>query len=382
MSDSPPNKQALIHPLVGASPGHFLWRYRQHGPYDRRSRLARFLTAVVLAGRMPLEWLDRLHHGGRYRNAAAPRDPVFIIGHWRSGTTHFHNILSQDPQFGWLSLIPGLFPNDMEGLLSTIAREYLQRVLPRKRSFDNVRVGLDVPQEEEICLANLGSLSYFNGYYYPQRFFEHFRRAVLLGGLTDGELREFEGAYSTLAARLSVLRGGRRLLFKNPNATGRIRMLKRVFPCAKFIHLVRNPYTVFASSLRRLPAMFNAFAWQDYRHLDLETIVFDCYRLMMRRYLDDSRALSADDLIEVRFEDLAARPNDEIARVYQWLGLEPDGDALGRYLDSQAGYERNLHRLTEPQLQRIATEWAFALQHWGYSRPAEIGVAEDRAAAA
>lgn len=32
--------------------------------------------------------------------AVAPEPPIFILGHWRSGTTHLQYLLSQDPAFG------------------------------------------------------------------------------------------------------------------------------------------------------------------------------------------------------------------------------------------------------------------------------------------
>lgn len=385
MSDAPPNRQALIHPLVGARPSLYLRRYRQHAPYDRRSRLARCLTTLVLAGRMPLQWADQLGRArslGTRRAPEPPQDPIFIIGHWRSGTTHLHNILSHDPQFGWLTVIPGLFPDGMQGILPRLAAEYLKRTLPKKRSFDNVRIGLDTPQEEEICLANLCGLSYFNCYYYPRGFLRHFRESVLLDGVSAARHEELQEAYRALAARLSAHCGGRRLLLKNPSATARIRLLKRVFPRARFVCLIRNPFIVFASSLRRLPAMLHAFAWQDYRHLDLERVVLDCYRLLMQRYLDDSPQLSPEELIEIRFEDLAAEPQQIAERVYRWLQLPMPRDAIAAYLDSLAGYERNVHRLSVAQIERISREWAFALARWNYSLPSEIAAASSGAGAA
>ncbi|WP_427846519.1 sulfotransferase [Aromatoleum aromaticum] len=29
------------------------------------------------------------------------KPPIFVLGHWRSGTTHLHNLLSLDPQFAY-----------------------------------------------------------------------------------------------------------------------------------------------------------------------------------------------------------------------------------------------------------------------------------------
>ena len=40
-------------------------------------------------------------------------DPVFILGHWRSGTTFVHNVFSCDKQFGYNTTYQTVFPNLM-----------------------------------------------------------------------------------------------------------------------------------------------------------------------------------------------------------------------------------------------------------------------------
>ncbi|MEO8269188.1 MAG: sulfotransferase, partial [Aureliella sp.] len=47
----------------------------------------------VLAG------LQSLFHGRRIRETQITAPPIFILGHWRSGTTLLHEMLVGDPQF-------------------------------------------------------------------------------------------------------------------------------------------------------------------------------------------------------------------------------------------------------------------------------------------
>ena len=55
--------------------------------------------------------------------------PVFIIGHWRSGTTYLQNLLSEDRQFGRVSLLQAAMPHEFL-TLPAIARDILNRILP------------------------------------------------------------------------------------------------------------------------------------------------------------------------------------------------------------------------------------------------------------
>ena len=47
----------------------------------------------------PINYLEILIYGKRINETEIDEAPVFIIGHWRSGTTHLHNLLSLDSQF-------------------------------------------------------------------------------------------------------------------------------------------------------------------------------------------------------------------------------------------------------------------------------------------
>lgn len=369
-TDPPRNKQAIVHPLAGADLSVYARRYFAHRPYNRPPRRSRTLTALALAVRWPFSVLESLRWGRSIRRQL-PTDPVFIVGHWRSGTTHLHNILSQNPQFGWASLGQTLMPGNMFGAPTRLVYKLLRRKLPKKRSFDNVRLGVDAPQEEEIGLGNLNTLSYFNCYYYPRDFQNHFRHSVLLQDISDTELKQFSAAYQSLAARLSCFHDGRRLLFKNPASTARIALLKTIFPNARFVHIVRDPYDVFASSLRRLPAMLNAFAWQTYDHLDLDDIVIDCYRELMQQYLEQAEQIPAGDLVETTYADVVAAPLDESRRIHEALNLPFDSQAesaISRYLQSLGEYRSNVHALSESQVARIESEWQFAFEHWQFEK--------------
>jgi hypothetical protein len=45
-----------------------------------------------------LRGVQALVYGRRVRRTPVPDDPIFIIGHWRTGTTMLHELLALDPR--------------------------------------------------------------------------------------------------------------------------------------------------------------------------------------------------------------------------------------------------------------------------------------------
>ena len=87
----------------------------------------------------------------RYKKLLADKplehDPVFILGHWRSGTTFVHNILAQDPRFGFTTTYQTVFPHymlAMQGLFKPV----MGWLMPSHRPTDNMQLAPDLPQEE------------------------------------------------------------------------------------------------------------------------------------------------------------------------------------------------------------------------------------------
>src|SRR5690606_8134438 len=128
---------------------------------------------------------------------------------------------------------------------------------------------------------------YYSIYYLPQDMDGHRDRALFFEGVGAAALRRFKKNYAFLVRKVSYVKGGRQLLFKNPPSTTRMEMILEMFPDAKFIHIVRNPWPVFSSSCGKFPRLFNAFAWQPFQNLDIPGFTLETYERVMRRYLAD-----------------------------------------------------------------------------------------------
>jgi hypothetical protein len=362
-----------LHPLAGSNFKTFWKKITGNGPFDSRSRLPRLLAAAAIAARFPFYQYEEFHWGNAIRAQKIERGPIFIVGHWRSGTTHLHNIMSQDPRFGWVSFLQTVMPLEiMTGKELPIARIFIDRVLPENRGYDNVALSIDSPQEEEWALANMNELSFFNSYYFPRSYEHHFRRGVLMEDTTEEEREAFAAAYFRLVKSLHLFHEGKELLFKNPSAAARMPLLKKLFPNARFVHIVRNPYAVFASSLARLPRLMSALSWQKFSDIDFESITFRCYEAVMRRYLEDREKIPPEDLIETSYEKLTENPLREIDRIYAAFAI-PRGkaslDKIETYLATLRDYKRNVHQLTRRQVDHIERHWGFAFAEWPYEKP-------------
>jgi len=374
VNEEPPG----FHPLAGCDLKNLLAHLRSNDEFSERSRRQRRTSLIAVAIRQPFTLWERLVFSRRVARHRLPYPPTFIIGHWRSGTTHLHNLLSRSSRFATIDFGQTSMPHNLLNPTRVIGRAAIARVIPKDRGMDAVEVGIDEPQEEEMALGNLNPICYYNVFYYPQQMRYHFDRAIFLENTTEEEREAFDAAYVKLLHKLSIAGGERRLLLKNPASTARIERLDRLFPGARFVHIVRNPYEVFASMVHHYPRLFNAFSWHRFDDIDVEEMVFYKYRRVMTGFLEQ-RAAVGDRLVETSYERLVGSPLEEIERIYDGIDFEHRDEAMGEirdYVESKKGYRRNRYQLTSSQIERIQREWGFALEEWGYDVPDSIEVVD------
>ena len=369
-------KPPLLHPLGGADLDTFLAHLRvAEGQVSPQTFWQRLIALSVVISRVPLSGWDKVRWSEEIRNTRVDPAPIFIVGHWRSGTTLLHQLMSRDPRFCYPDFGQIAAPNDILGWIQHLYRYLISQILPADRGYDRVKLDLNAPQEEEIALAGLNPLSYYRAYYFPSEMTRHFDESVLFKGVEPREKEDFEHAYVTLAKTLTLASGGRRLLFKNPSSTARLALLKAAFPGAKFIYIHRNPYEVFCSSLSRYPRLMAAFAWQSYEGIDYREMVFYKYSELLRSYLAQVESIPETDRVETSFEAVTSRPEVEIRRIYTHLGIEGiEGatKAMSPYFEQMRNYERNRHEIRREDVERIRRDWQFSLERWPYDFPQSL----------
>jgi len=330
-----------------------------------------FFGAAV--GRLPLSLAERAWLASRPDPLAEMPAPVFILGHWRSGTTHLFNLMSRDPRFAW----PDPFATGMPWnflLLGRALRPLLKRALPESRLIDNVAVNPDSPQEDEIGLASMQTLSYYHALYFPERFGEHFTDGAFPdpAHVSPDRLGRRADALKHYCRKLLLNASGNTLLAKNPIYTGQVAWLRSIWPDARFIHIHRNPYVVFESTRNFYRKLLPAYALQRFDPDAVEPFILETYPRMLERLYADCDGLPREQFIEVTYADLEARPLECLDAIYQQLGIGAFDEVsaqVAAYLESIRGYTKNPHRFSTETLDKVDAAWGKWLNRWNYRRP-------------
>lgn len=358
---------SFIRPATVARNAH-----RLHTISPRRYLRATGVLAGGVAG-SPLRMWQGLRQSARLADVEIDEPPVFIIGHWRSGTTHLHNLMSQDPQFGCVRMFQALAPD-----CSLTTRSWLpdlfSRVFPSRRPMDNLEWPMDAPQEEEIPLTKMTPYSWYLQFLFPRQAEEMFKLGVLFEGTSKRVRREVLAKYLQILKVATLHERGRRLLLKNPVNTARIPMLLELFPDAKFVVIHRSPYEVFPSTINLHRKILNLTSFQNYDEELIEQNVLTIYEQVMRRYLVDRELIPAENLVEVSYADLDTAPAEVIDHIYDTLGLDGYDDAkphIDAYIESQADYRKNGFVISDRAAEIIERRWAFAFDAFGCTRRAD-----------
>lgn len=319
--------------------------------------------------------------GRRIEASVLEQPPIFIIGHWRTGTTYMHELMNLDNRFTAPTALECFAPAHF--LISGSILRLFSLFLPRHRPMDDVAVSWDSPQEDEFALLNLGLNSPYETLMFPNhRPLCH--EFLNLSELTPKEMEAWKigllrflksvnfrsNADAEPPARL------RRIILKSPPHTARLHVLRQIFPDAQFIHMVRHPYEIFASTIILWRALYETQGLQKPRFGPLangapsiEQYVLDTMDLLYRGFFDQSVKIPARQFCQVRYEDLLLTPVAEIERVYRQLGLGHFSvlrPKLESHLRQFKGYRPNEHRIPEDYRVEVGRRWGWYMERFGY----------------
>lgn len=362
----------MAHPLCGANPGT-LARVVGRGGLPSKPGAAAMIAFAALA-RWPFSTAERLIMDSRLPDEADMPAPIFILGHWRSGTTHLYNIMTKSGEFGYVPPVATGLPWDLFGLARAF-RPLLERALPKHRFIDNIPVRPDSPQEDEIAIANMSDLSFYHGIYFPRAFPDFLRRGLFFDSCAPHEIDGWRARFVYLMRKLYLYQDEKPLLIKNPVYTGRLKMLLEMYPEAKFVHIHRNPYEVFVSMRNFYRKLFAEFALQGYDHIDIDETILTVYERMMKALERDAEGLPADRYIELRYAELDAEPLAAVEQVYSALnlpGFEAGRSKFEAYLASIGGFEKNKFAYSSEAAAKVEDRLGYFLRKWAYGRPDDL----------
>lgn len=338
-------------------------RYRIDAPYWLRAAI---ITLYSL-GNSPLRRREEKKFGSQFREATV-REPLFILGIWRSGTTHLQNLLALDDRFAYPNLYQVLNPHTF---LTTEAQraKLMAKGLPKRRPQDSVSMSFESPSEEEFALCAATGHSFLMGTIFPREW-EHYGRYLTLRDVPAAEISAWKAAYREFLQKLTW-KYQRPLVLKSPGHTCRIKLLLEMFPDAKFVHIYRNPYTVFRSTQHTTRVLLRHWALQRPQGMErLDDLIIKQYTELYDAYFEERSLIPADRLHEVRYEDLDRDPVGQMRGLYEALRL-PDfshvEQPLRKYLSSLGEFKKNPHQPLPDELrQRLASEWKREFETWGY----------------
>lgn len=332
----------------------------------------RWPMAVLLGMITPVNSILRLwqraQYGSRIDRTRIEEPPVFIIGHWRSGTTFLHEVMHQDERFYSPTTYQCFAPHHFL-LTEWLIAGYGGWLMPRQRPMDNMATGWERPQEDEFALLTLGAPTPYLRCAFPNdpppavEFLD-------MEGVDPADKKKFSEAMIEFS-KLITFRSQKQLLLKSPPHTGRIELLSKLFPGARFIHIVRNPYSLFSSTVRLWQSLDAVQSLQMPKHKGLEEFVLMCLTRMYQGYEKQRAKIDPAMIVEVKYEDLVKSPMTELERIYGALKLpsiEGAKPKIEKFLTEQKDYQTNKHELDEESRKLVREHWGFYFDKYGYEK--------------
>ena len=255
---------------------------------------------------------ERIRYRKRMQAIRELPQPIFVLGHFRQGTSHLHNLLARDPRFTYPDTYVVANPHTF---LTTgrIGRRILGRLLPGTRPQDNMSLSFDTPQEDEYAIALFSLISPYFGMSFP------WNDAIYRNQFT---LRDAPPE--------------------------QVAAWKEAFHNSIWLMLMQRP------DMSRVKE--SILTW---------------YTDIYRAFFEDLPFIPKDRFREVSFHDLERDPIDTMREVYRGLDLSDLTTAephLRDYLDSISGYQKSKHRpLAEHDRRIVANRWSPFFTRWGHS---------------
>jgi hypothetical protein len=323
-------------------------------------------VTIVSLGHTLLRGLQNLVYGRRIANTPIDQPPIFILGHWRTGTTLLHEFLALDERHVGPSTDECMEPNHFlltEGLVSRWMPFFSLSVRP----MDNMAAGFDRPQEDEFALCNLGLPSPYLTVAFPNNP-PQYEEYLDLEGIPPRALARWKRVFRRFLQELTY-KHHKRLVLKSPTHSCRVKTLLELFPDARFVHIVRDPYVVFPSTVNLWKSLYITFGLQRPTFQGLEEHVYKTFNRVYDKIEEGKGLIDFDRFYELRYEDLVGDPVGQMATLYDHLGLggfEQVLPKLQAHVANNAGYKTNRYQLGDEQRAEITRRWGSVIRLYGY----------------
>ena len=206
---------------------------------------------------------------------------------------------------------------------------------------------------------------------FPRAIPELYDRYVVDLGKDPVATEGWKRAYMEVLRKATILSGHRRLVLKTPPNTARVRILLEMFPGARFVNIVRNPYPVYQSMRNMYRKTMPGAVLQEIDWDAIDAWIISAYQKQMKKYLAERDLIPEGHLVEIRYEDLDAEPIAHMEKIYSTLELgdfEAVRPVLETYLASLGHYEKNKFEFPPEVISAVNENWGFAFDAFGYER--------------
>lgn len=256
------------------------------------------------------------------------RDPVFLTGLPRSGTTYFQYLFDQDRRFRlirtWEAVMP--FPPPGHDPASVdrrkaIEHEFNEEIRTKVEDFDALHlIDEDGPQECHLALEfGYGAAGYLNMYDVPDYF------DFLMDGL------DLEPVYLLHKRILQLLQWKTpqpRWALKYPNHVIAMDTILKVYPDARFVMTHRDPAQILASICKMT---YSLRGTREAQPVDPHR-VGQQMRYFIRRHIDRIMEFctgpDADRVHHVDYYRVADNPTAVLGEIHASLGIDTPADVL------------------------------------------------------
>jgi hypothetical protein len=310
----------------------------------------------------PLRYLELLMYTSKIRKHVLTVDPIFVLGHWRSGTSHLQSLIRLDPNTTSISIYSSIFGDHFmitESWLKPILA-FMCRIFKIQYAIQRIPMNLDAPGELDTALCSAYSEhSYTWGHIFPKTLKKWLSTHILF---TEGSFeKDWMEEYDFFIRKLSYASKGKRVVVKSPGDTGRVKALLKKYPNAMFVYIHRDPLGVFVSNQYLWEVIQGQYSLQTLTAKAIEEHILLSYQTLLKAYLAQKDGVPRDQLIEIDFKDLQRDPVGEIRKIYTQMNRAfTFEESVTAYISKNPPQKVNLPVLDPSLKERVLSAWAFS----------------------
>jgi len=311
-------------------------------------------------------FFEEIRYGKAIRMMPPPDDPIFIIGHWRTGSTLLHQLMNLDPELSAPTLFEVALP---DSFLTSYPyyKPVMKWLVDKFRPMDMVKLGMDEPQEDEYAIYRICRFSPLESLVFPKSK-EYFLNRYDTYIPANDELVIWKEQLIRFYTRL-FYKKRKTIVSKNPFNSFRIPLLISLFPKSRFIHIVRHPYDVVPSTIRMWDIVQQQNCLNSNAHRPTISEVVKVMDRLFTNINKDRGLVPSNRYTEVKFEELEKDPRATLQKIYQKFGLPFSiqfEKRLISFLDEVKSYKKNQFLLTEDEKATIRDQLTTFMQQFDY----------------